>query len=305
MDTICSYLVTIGLCVKNAEATVENALQSIIDQDFPHNSFELIVVEGFSKDKTLSIVEKHLSDVDFNFTILRDNKGLGAARQIVVNNARSKYVVWVDGDMILENNYLQQQVKFMENEQSVAVGGGKCGLNQGQGAIADLENVVYAVDSTYEKKKTSKLAYLPGAGGAIYRVAAVRAVGGFDMNIRGAAEDTELDYRLIKNGWTLNTINSFFVESERSTLFSLWHEYFWYGRGGHFIYHKDAAMLSLLKMSPPAGFVAGLIRCSNAYALTHRMMVFLLPAHYAYKRLAWLLGFLDAHLEGYGHFISN
>jgi glycosyltransferase involved in cell wall biosynthesis len=302
MNSTSSNLVTVGLCVKNAEATVAKAIQSIIDQDIPHESFELIVIEGFSKDQTLTIIKEDLRGVDFDFAILRDDKGLGAARQIVVNNARGKYIVWVDGDMILANNYLRKQVEFMEQKNSVAVGAGKCGLYQGQGIVADLENVVYAVDSFYEKKKTVKFGFLPGAGGAIYRVDAVKAVGGFDMDIKGAAEDTELDYRLIINGWTLSTINTFFVESERSSLLSIWHEYFWYGRGGHFIYHKNADTLSLLEMTPPAGFVAGLIRLSNAYILTHRKIVFLLPAHYAYKRIAWLLGFLDAHLEGYGHF---
>ena len=218
-----------------------------------------------------------------------------------MNKARGKYIVWVDGDMILTNDYLRKQVEFMEQKHSVAVAAGKCGLHQGQGIVADLENIVYAVDSVYAKKNTSKFGYLPGAGGAIYRVEAVRAVGGFDMNIKGAAEDTELDYRLIKSGWDLISVNTFFVESERSSLFSLWHEYFWYGRGGHFIYHKDANTISLLEMTPPAGFVAGLIRCYNAYALTHRKTVFLLPAHYFFKRIAWFLGFLDAHLKGYGH----
>lgn len=293
--------VTVGLCIKNAEETVENALLSIINQDFPHKSLELIIIEGFSKDETLSIVKTYLWGVDFDFTIIQDDKGLGAARQIVVNNARGKYVAWVDGDMILPKDYLRKQVEFMEQNNSVAVAAGKCGLHQGQGIVADLENVVYAVDSIFEEKKTQKFGFLPGAGGAIYRVKAIIAVGGFDVEIRGAAEDTELDYRLIVSGWDLSKINAFFVESERSSLFSIWHEYFWYGRGGHFIYHKDVGALTLLKMTPPAGFIAGLMRCSHAYTLTHNKIMFLLPLHYTFKRIAWFIGFFNAHLDGYGH----
>jgi hypothetical protein len=27
----------------------------------------------------------------------------------------------------------------------------------------------------------------------------------------------------------------------------------------------------------------------------------MLPLHYTYKRLAWLFGFCNAHMKGYGH----
>jgi len=299
------FFVTIGLCVKNAELTVARAILSIVSQNFPHGSLELIVIEGFSQDQTLSIVKKDLSGVDFDFQIIQDDKGLGQARQLVVNEARGRYIVWVDGDMILPDNYFQKQVEFMEQNRSMAVAAGKYGLHQGQGIAADLENLVYAVDSVYGERDTAKFGYLPGAEGAIYRVEAVRQVGGFDMNIKGAAEDTELDYRLIVGGWALGKTDTFFVESTRPSLFSLWHQYFWYGRGGHFIYHKDIRALALLKMTPFAGFVAGLMRCSHAYALTHKKIVFLMPMHYFFKRIAWLLGFFNAHLDGYGHFKAN
>lgn len=52
--------VALGLCVKNAEATIEDAMNSILNQDFPHRSVELIIVEGCSKDGTFSIIEKCL-----------------------------------------------------------------------------------------------------------------------------------------------------------------------------------------------------------------------------------------------------
>jgi cellulose synthase/poly-beta-1,6-N-acetylglucosamine synthase-like glycosyltransferase len=287
--------------VKNAEATVEQAIAGILKQDFPRASIELIVVEGFSHDQTFAIVKDVLSEVNIDYKIYRDDKGLGAARQTVIDSARGVYIVWVDGDMILPHDYVREQVEFMENNHSVAVAGGKYGLHMGQGIVADLENLVYAVDSIYGEKGASKFGHLPGTEGAIYRVEAIRQAGGFDINIKGAAEDSELVYRLITKGWDVKVTNEFFVESTRNSLFSLWNQYFWYGYGGHFIFHKNADMLTLWKMTPPAGFMAGLLRFSGAYMLTHRKMVFLLPLHYTFKRIAWLFGFFRAHLEEYGH----
>ena len=121
---------------------------------------------------------------------------------------------------------------------------------------------------------------------------------------KGAAEDTELACRLISEGWALSGTGQYFTESTRNSLFSLWRQYIWYGYGGHFIFHKNINMLTLWKMSPFAGFVAGLLRSSGAYRLVHKPFVFLLPFHYAFKRIAWFLGFFSAHVKGYGHAVS-
>jgi hypothetical protein len=57
-------------------------------------------------------------------------------------------------------------------------------------------------------------------------------------------------------------------------------------------------------MSPIGGFIAGILRAPGAYLLTHHGSFFLLPVHYTYKRFAWLVGFFDAHINGYGHNIK-
>ncbi|MCW4016280.1 MAG: glycosyltransferase [Candidatus Bathyarchaeota archaeon] len=300
-----SPIVTLGLCIKNVDETIAKTMQSIISQDFPHHLIELIVVEGFSNDQTLSIVKDYLSDIDITYRIYRNITGLGAARQIVVDKAQSKYIIWVDGDMVLSNTYTRGQVEFMEKNPRVAVAAGKYGLCLGHGVVADLENLVYVVDSSCGEKESSTYGYLPGTEGAIHRVDAVRNSGGFDVNIKGAAEDTELVSRLVKTGWKLESTDEVFVEFTRNSLLSLWTQYMWYGYGGHFVFHKDAHSISLLKMTPMAGFVAGLIRCKSGFKITHKKFSFLLPFHYTFKRVAWMAGFLKGHLTGYGHKKSN
>lgn len=297
-----TLMVTVGMCVKNGSETIKTAVQSLCCQTFPPKATELIIVDGNSRDCTLQIIKNNLT-VDFgNIQIYQENSGLGIARQMVVQRASGKYIVWLDADMSLATDYLQNQVQFMEQHPEVGIAGGRYGVHIGHGLAADLENIVYAVDSVFEQRaKASKFGYLPGAEGAIYRVAAVRAVGGFDTSINGAAEDTEMAYRVRANGWQLATTQEKFTESTRASWQSLWNQYVWYGRGGHYIFHKDPASLSLIKMSPLGGFLAGILRSPGAYLLTHNKSFFLLPVHYTYKRLAWFCGFCDAHLNGYGH----
>lgn len=301
-----SIVVTVGLCVKNAESIVKKAIDSLCNQTFPAQKTELIVVDGNSKDQTVKIIQNNLTQDFASVKIFTESSGLGFARQMVVERASGKYIVWLDADMTLSAEYLQNQVQFMESHLEVGIAGGKYNVHIGYGLAADLENIVYAVDSVYgQRGNASKFGYLPGAEGAIYRVDAVRQVGGFDLKIKGAAEDTEMAYRVKAKGWELTMTKETFTESTRSSWLSLWNQYVWYGRGGHFIFHKDPNALNLLQMSPLAGFLAGILRSPGAYLLTHNKSFFLLPIHYTYKRIAWFFGFFDAHLNGYGHKVAN
>jgi cellulose synthase/poly-beta-1,6-N-acetylglucosamine synthase-like glycosyltransferase len=300
-----SVKITIGMCVKNSEDIVKKAINSILDQDFPKDLTELIIVDGKSKDKTLKILKTSLSNSDLKVRVYSESSGLGVARQMVVENARGTYIVWVDADMILPPSYVSNLVSFMDSHSSVGIAAGKYAVYMGQGVAADLENIVYAVDSVYGEKSASKFGYLPGTEGSIFRVEAIREIGGFDVRMNGAAEDTEVAYRMNQSGWKVVKTKEVFAESTRQSWSSLWKQYVWYGRGGHFIFHKNSGSVNLLKMTPFAGFLAGLLRFPQAYRLTNKKAVVLLPVHYTYKRVAWFFGFISAHGDGYGHFKNS
>jgi cellulose synthase/poly-beta-1,6-N-acetylglucosamine synthase-like glycosyltransferase len=297
--------VTVGFCVKDVESTLKDALDSIYSQDYPHSQIEIIAVVGFSRDRTLSITQNALDQGDITSSLFNENKGLGPARQLVVEKSVGKYILWVDGDMVLPKTYVRKQVEFMESHPKVGLAGGKYSVRMGEGMAADLENVVYVVDSIYGERGASKYGYLPGTEGAVFRVEATRQIGGFDLRMNGAAEDTELAFRMKAAGWDLAVTKEVFSESTRPSWVSLWKQYLWYGKGGHFIFHKNRGMISLLKMTPMSGFVAGVLRVPTAYLLVHRKSVFLLPFHYTFKRVAWCLGFFTAHRTGYGHDLLN
>jgi len=296
--------VTVGMCVKNSRSIVKKALDSVLNQDTPHYLMELIIVDGNSTDGTVKLLYDDLKNTDLRFRIFSENSGLGTARQMVVDKALGDYIVWVDADMILTNSYISNQVAFMDEHPKVGIAAGKYDVHIGHGVVADLENVVYVVDSVYGAPSASKFGSLPGTEGCIFRVKAIRQIGGFDTRMSGAAEDTEVAYRMRCKGWKIALTKEKFAESTRQSWSSLWAQYVWYGRGGHFVFHKDSGGLTLWKMTPMAGFVAGVLRSPKAYLLIHKKVIFLLPFHYTYKRTAWLFGFISAHLEGYGHFTN-
>jgi glycosyltransferase involved in cell wall biosynthesis len=140
--------VTLGVCVKNSAPIIDLTLRSIIAQDYPHKFMELIIVDGLSSDGTVGIIKKWLKQSDIQIKFFTENTGLGFARQMVVDNSSGKYVVWVDGDMVLPTSHVSRQVAFLDNHPSVAIGRAKYGIWQESGPIAFLENIPFVVESS-------------------------------------------------------------------------------------------------------------------------------------------------------------
>jgi glycosyltransferase involved in cell wall biosynthesis len=287
-------IVTIGLCVKNNEDTIREALNGIVNQNFPGELMEIVVVDGCSQDRTLSIIKEVLSKTSIRVRFFSENKGLGFARQIVVDSALGKYIIWVDGDIILSKDYVKEQVDFMEQHPDVAIAVGSFGLLPNDNWVAFLENIGYVIESLRHRGMATS--NLLGTEGSILRVKAIRMVGGFDPDIKGAQEDTDVAYRLYSARWKFHRTNAVLYERQRRTWRDLWKQHSWYGYGLHFIQHKNKGRNMFVNKSNDR-----IIISFKAYKLTHRKVVFLLPLNFVFKKVALLFGFFKAHMDGYGH----
>ena len=286
--------VTVGICVRNCENYIRDAVDSILNQDFPHKLMEIIFVDDGSEDNTLSIIKEYASKMDMKVKIFHHKwKGLGYSRNVVVDNACGDYVVWVDGDMVLAKDHVSKQVEFMERNPNVGIGKAKYGIMPKESLVAFLENVPFMVYDTKPETLNSKL---PGTGGAIFRLNALKQVGGFDSSLQGAGEDLDVAYKLKAAGWLISQTPAFFYERRVKTWKSLWKKYFWYGYGLHDLYRQNRKIFSLYRMNPFVGFIVGTICIRDAYRLTGYKGVFLLPFNFAFKMFAWCLGFIKSQV---------
>jgi glycosyltransferase involved in cell wall biosynthesis len=293
--------VTIGVCVRNCEDYIREAVDSILNQDFPHELMEVIVVDGCSKDKTVSIVEGTLCKSDVKTRIFFENKGLGFARQIVVNNAEGDYILWVDGDMVLSKDYLRKLSDFMDKKSNVGIVKGKQALQPGKNLLATLEAYSRAAGRmvNYQSRK-GRLKAL-GTAGALCRTRALKDAGGFDTSLRGYNEDWDMEIRVRSKGWLLCTIDAFYLDYERGELTwnVLWSKYWLRGYYTHYFLHKNKGMLKHYRTIPIAAFFAGLLHAFTLYKKTRQKEVFLLPFQSMLKMTAWYIGFIKSHVNSY------
>jgi len=294
--------VTIGICVRNCEDFIKEAIDSIINQDFPHELVEVIFVDDGSEDETLSIINDYASKMDIRVKIFHHKwKGLGSSRNVVVNDACGDYIIWVDGDMILSTDYVKKQVDFMEHHHEVGIAKGKQALEPGDNLLATLETYSRAagrmVDYTSEKARSKAL----GTGGSIYRIEAIKQAGMFDENLKGYGEDFDMEIRVRKIGWVLHTIDAKFLDYERYGLTwkNLWLRYWRRGYFTHYFLHKNRGLLSHCRMITPVAFLSGLLSAYNLFRLTRQKEVFLLPFQCTFKMTAWYFGFIRSHLQSY------
>ena len=294
--------------MRNCESLIRETANSILYQDFPHEYIEVIFVDDGSEDKTMTLILNFISKIDMQARVYSSKwMGLGAARQTIVDNAEGKYIIWVDGGMILSKDFVRRQVEFMEKNQDAGIAKGKYGVVNDRSIVFFLKDVGdmmhFLRDGGSFKEIGRKTSKLPGTGGSICRVEAIRQVGGFDRNIKGAGEDTDVAYRIRAAGWTIYVTDATFYKKRKETQKELWDHYLWYGYGLHYVLHKLGykGIFSPHKMTPIAGFVEGLLYSSIAYKLTHRKTVFLLPMYYVYKRIALCIGFSKSHQDSYGH----
>jgi glycosyltransferase involved in cell wall biosynthesis len=293
--------VTIGICTRNCEDYIKEAIESVLNQDFPHKLMELIFVDE-SEDNTLSIIRDYVSKSDIENRVFHvAGKGLGHARNLVAANARGEYIVWVDGDMTLPKNFVSRQVTFMENHPSIGIARARQALEPGNGLVATLEGYSRAagrmVDYQSEKARDKAM----GTGGAIYRTRIISQVKGFDESIRGYGEDWDIEIRARAAGWSLCMTDATYLDYERQGLTwrGLWSRYWRRGYDTHYFLQKHTGAIKHYRMFPPAAFLTGLIHARKLYRLKREPSVFLLPFPYLFKMTAWYLGFMRSHFDSY------
>jgi len=294
--------VTVGICVRNCEAFVKEAIDSIGNQDFPHELMELIFVDDGSTDNTLSIIKEQVSRIGIPAKVFRNSwHGLGYSRNMVIDNAEGDFILWVDGDMVLSKDYVEKQVEFMQQHPKVGIAKGKQALKPGGNLLATLETYSRAAGRMIDYQSEKGPSRALGTGGSIYRMEFVKQAGKFDETLRRYNEDWDIEIRARAAGWSLCAMNVEFVDYERHGLTwkGLWSRYWLRGYFTHYFLHKNRGLIKHYWMFPPTAFMSGLLHARRLFKLTHEKKVFLLPFHAVFKMTAWYVGFVRSHSNRY------
>ena len=108
MDQI---LLTYILPVFNTEKYVLRALQSIVGQGLQPNEYEVLAVDDGSTDSSRMVVETFAKDNPQIKLFIQQNTGVSAARNLAMNNASGRYLMFVDSDDYLNEGVMPDLLK--------------------------------------------------------------------------------------------------------------------------------------------------------------------------------------------------
>ncbi len=208
-------LVSIVIVNWNGRGLLEECLRSVYCQSF--KAFEVIVVDNGSTDGSVDAVKKIFADV-----VIRENKSnLGFAKGnnigIEAASKRSKYILTLNNDTVLDRSFLAELLRAAEASPEVAgmwapkilsiednsvidsVGGLLIypdGLAKGRGRL-ETDSGQYDLQAD---------AFIPSACAGMYRKKMLEQIGGFDDEFFAYCEDTDLGLRAQLAGWEARSV---------------------------------------------------------------------------------------------------
>lgn len=107
-----NILVSIIIPTFNSEKFIAETIQSIQTQTL--TNWEVIIVDDGSSDKTVSVIfEIAQLDKRIQFFQIEKNSGAGIARNLALNQAKGRYIAFLDSDDLWKPTKLEKQINFM------------------------------------------------------------------------------------------------------------------------------------------------------------------------------------------------
>jgi len=257
-------MISVVIPAHNEAPHLGAVFEDLLNQDYPTDRYEILVVDGESTDQTREVVENFARSARVRILCLPNPRRLSSAgRNVGVRASRGDFILFIDGHCRLPGPaFLRHTVRLFEAT------GADCLCRpqpltspentwfQDVVAHARATLIGHGRDSTIYA--TDQEGYVnPTSAGAAYRRSVFDRVGMYDERF-DACEDVDFNYRVFKAGLRSYLSSRCAVSyTPRSSLGGLFKQLVRYGRGRvRFVRkHPDALTISQLV---PAAFVAWL-----------------------------------------------
>lgn len=230
--------VTVAIPALNEEKFIKKVLDNFIDNSYK-NIIQICVADGGSKDSTREIIQEY-SKKDPRIVLVENPKKYQSfALNEVLKIAEGDLFLRADGHCIYDKDYVKESVKAILKSGAINVGGTQryIAKNRVQAGIAISSKNFFGnggakyMDETFE-------GYADTVFLGCFRTADLKKVGGFS-EVNRTNEDAEINLRIKRdlNGkiYVSPKIKTWYYP--RSGFFSLFKQYFRYGKG-RFITNK-------------------------------------------------------------------
>lgn len=198
--------------VYNRPGETEELLRSLSSQS--DRDFEVIIVEDGSSESSEPVVEKYRDQLDISY-FYKENSGPGPSRNFGCEKANGEYLIFLDSDCVLPEEYFNIVRETLEQNFSDAFGGP-------DRAHKDFTNFQKAINFSMTSflttggirggnEKMEK--FHPRSFNMGFSKEVFKATGGFSTMRFG--EDVDLSIRILEHGFRTQLIREAFVYHKR------------------------------------------------------------------------------------------
>jgi len=203
--------------VYNRPQEVDELLESLCAQMF--KDFEVVVVEDGSTEKCDDICQKYSDRLPVSY-YYKSNSGPGPSRNYGAERSQGEYLIILDSDVIVPENYLETIKAELDCEPCDAFGG----PDRAHESFTPIQKAInYAMTSFFTtggirggKRKMDK--FYPRSFNLGIKKSVYEALGGFAPMRYG--EDIDLSTRIFKGGYSCRLFPEAFVYHKRRVKFS-------------------------------------------------------------------------------------
>ena len=201
--------VSVIVATRNEEKHIGKLLDSLVNQTYPKNCFEVIIVDGMSQDATLEIVEKYRDRLNirvFNNPRIRStfafNKG--------IDEAKGDFFMVVNAHSFLCEDFIEEDINTflrMRKKEPKLAGVGGILINESENIFGKIVSLLYY--SFFSGARSCRYNRTPHFSDSVifgvFDKEIVKSNGKFDEDFIGAGNDDELTIRLHAKGFKFFT----------------------------------------------------------------------------------------------------
>lgn len=183
--------VSIIVAAYNSQDTIEECLKSILALNYPEGFFEVIVMDGGSKDNTVQIAQQYPIKV---FSI---RLNAPAAYNYAMKIAKHPILGFIDADAKVEEDWLNKLAPRLDEPNVAGVSGSIETWNQNS---PWARSIGYELKNRYRRigKYTGRIATM----NLLLKRAVIEETGGWDENLP-SQYDTDLGFRISERGYCI------------------------------------------------------------------------------------------------------
>lgn len=188
---------------KNEEKFITKVLNSLIDQDYPKENLEILVVDGMSSDGSQNVIKEYEKKYAY-IKLLENSKSITpAAMNLGIKQARGNIIIKMDAHSVYEKNYISKCIDYLTKYDADNVGGILVTRPGNESimakAIARSLSHFFGVGSSPFRKQSTKPRFVDTVAFGCYKKSVFETIGYYDERLVKSS-DMELNTRLTRAG---------------------------------------------------------------------------------------------------------